>query len=160
MSKCIGCPAAKDLTPDEAVATILGLTMGPNYRSELLSSPCTTFFTLYKLQSHSRFFLTYMHCLCLGLQPLRCPPSLGQCGSLWAHYWRRSNSQGLPQQASPLPDPEGVALQGLCPGLKRLPVLTWAHSWLTNFPNSLKINFVAFFLFLLTLNLFVTESFF
>ena len=43
MSKCIGCPAAKDLTPDEVVATILGLTMGPNYRSELLTSPCTNF---------------------------------------------------------------------------------------------------------------------
>ena len=35
MAKCIGCPAGKQLDADEAVANVLGLATGPNYKSEL-----------------------------------------------------------------------------------------------------------------------------
>jgi hypothetical protein len=35
VAKCIGCPAGNQLDADEAVANVLGLATGPNYKSEL-----------------------------------------------------------------------------------------------------------------------------
>ena len=35
MARCIGCPAATVMSADDVVAAVLGLTAGPNYKSEL-----------------------------------------------------------------------------------------------------------------------------
>ena len=33
MSKCIGCPVVVEMSADDVVAAVLGLTTGPNYKS-------------------------------------------------------------------------------------------------------------------------------
>ena len=33
MARCIGCPAAVEMSADDVVAAVLGLTTGPNYKS-------------------------------------------------------------------------------------------------------------------------------
>ena len=35
MVRCTGCPAATEMSADDVVAAVLGLTAGPNYKSEL-----------------------------------------------------------------------------------------------------------------------------